>query len=204
MTKLLYCRNGAVLGTHDSDQQVLSSAYGDDVRIIPYDQSLPPLTHIGPVPPPPWKPSDGDARPYAQPTETPQLLIAYAGQVRYDISTAGISFTAISGPIPVKCDRVSQSLIGGLVQYAATLGQTDLIDFTQDGIHYPLQASEVAALFAAINSLIQQARTIEAACIADQNSSTPTMLTYDDIDAQFAALDATTVRGAKKKKQLEK
>ena len=197
--QLLYCSNGVVIGVHGSEQQVTVGDYGAaGMRIIPYDQPLTTLTRIGAPPPPPWKPSQGDTRPYAQPTETPQLLIGYAAQVRYDISIAGVSFAAISGPVPLKCDRVSQSLVGNLVQYAATLSPTDPIDFTQDGIHYPLQASEVVALFAAINGLIQQARTIEAACIADQNLPTPTMLTYDDIDAQFASLESRTLRAAKK------
>ena len=200
---LLYCSNGAVLAWHDSEQQVFGSAYGDGIRVIPYDQPMATLPRVGP-PPSPFSPLMGDQRPYAQPTETTALLIGYSSQRRWETSTVGITFTAASGPIPLACDRVSQSLIGNLVQFAATLSPTDTIDFTQDGAHYPLQASEVATMFAAMNVQIQQGRTIEAACIADLNSATPTLLTYDDVDARFASLEAKTLRGDAKKKQQAK
>jgi hypothetical protein len=197
--QLLYCNStaGTVLGWCDSAQNIVASAFGAD-RVIPFTQSVETLPRVGAPPSDPnWKPSMGDPRPFAQPTETPALLIAYAGQKRWEASTAGITYTVASGAIPLATDRISQSLIGDLLQYAASLSdQATQIDFTQDGVHYPVLASEVPGMFAAINDAIQQGRTIEANCIADQNSPTPTFLTYADIDAQFAALMG---RGLKKK-----
>jgi hypothetical protein len=173
------------------------SNYPNAVRIIPYSGDVATLNRVGPVPDPPWQPSWGDTRPYAQPAETPAILIAYAAQVRWEVDTKGITFTAASGAIPVNCDRISQGLIGDLVQYAATVAGTTSIDFTQDGVHYALLASEVPTMFTQVYALIQQARTIEAACIADQNLATPTMLTYADIDNKFSGVFAAT-RGGKR------
>jgi hypothetical protein len=186
--QLLYCLNGQVLGWHDSAQNIPASAYPAGTFVIPYAQSLATLPRIGTLPPPPWKASYGDPRPYAQPTETPQLLIAYAAQVRFDKSTKGFSFAAASGAVPVDCDRVSQTLVGNLANYAATLAPTTVVDFTQGGVHYTLTAAEVKTMFDQMQNRIQQARTIESQCIADLNLATPTIKTYADVDTRFAGL----------------
>lgn len=193
---LLYCdANGQVVSWHDSNQvSVDAGAYPTVVRIIPYDQPMGTLARVGEPPPPPWKPSMGDPRPYAQPTETPSLLISYAGQVRYDVSTSGINFNASSGTIPVICDGISQLLIGNLVQYASKLNPNTDIDFTQKGEHYQLKASECTPLFQAVNDIIQQARTIEAQCILDLRSDSPTIFTYSDVDVRFSGLSEKTLR----------
>jgi hypothetical protein len=196
--QLLYCDgNGNVLGWCDSAQNLPATAYGA-ARVIPYDQPVTSLTRVGPPPPDPWKPSDGDFRRWGQPVETPAILIAYAGQCRWETSTAGISYTVASGAIPLATDRVSQALVGNLTQYAATVSGTTQIDFVQNGVHYPVLASEVPGMFAAINDQIQQGRTIEAACIADLNGATPTILTYADVDAKFSGLRARTLLSQKK------
>ena len=182
---LLYCLNGVVLAYHDDqDAPVAASAYGTGVQIIPYDQPMATLSRVGTAPTNPAQ----DTRPYAQPTETTALLLAYAAQVRFDTSTSGITFNAASGAIPVACDRISQMLIGNLASYAATLATSTAIDFTQNKVHYPLLASECATLFNAVNAFIQQCRTIEANCIVDLNSASPTILTYADVDAKFSGL----------------
>ena len=196
--QLLYCRGGAVIGVHDSAQQVLGTAYGDGIRVIPYDQPLPTLTRIGDPPPPPWRPSDGDVRPYAQPTETPELLIAYAGQRRWEVGNGGVQWQQI----PLNTDRVSQLLIGDLVQHSSGMNPNTMINFTQDGVAYTVKAKDVANMFSTFHTHLQSSRDIETACLYAIGDGA--ILTYDDVDAKFAAADAATLRGAKKKKQSEK
>jgi hypothetical protein len=182
---LLYCQNGLVLNTHDDSMApVPASAYGSGVRIIPWAGLQGDLARSGTKPPPPQP----DTRPFVQPTETPAILKLYAGQVRYEASVAGISFIAASGTIPVKTDRISQSLLNNLASHARTMQPTDPISFTQDGIAYAITAQEAIDMFDAVINQIQSGRDIEADCIADLSGATPTLKTYDDIDAQFAGL----------------
>jgi hypothetical protein len=67
MAQVLYCRDGAVIAWHDDRQNIPADAYGANVEIVPYEGSLDSLGRVGPPPDPPWKPSDGDPRPYAAP-----------------------------------------------------------------------------------------------------------------------------------------
>jgi hypothetical protein len=209
---LLYCdSNGVVVGIHDDTLvPVPSSAYPTAVRVIPYDQSLSTLARIGPAPPdyssnppadtgsPPSVYVKPDSRPYQQPTETPHILTMYAAQVRFETVSGGFNFAAASGTVPVKTDRESWLLIGNLAQHAATLVGTAAVDFTQDNIHYPLTATECGTMFTQFANLQQQCRTIEANVIADQNLTTPTLLTYADVDSQFSGVRANTLRFGKK------
>jgi hypothetical protein len=193
---LLYCSvdTGQVLGWHDVAANVPASAYASmvysgKVRIIPYDQGVATLPRVGATPPAPWKPSMGDSRPYAQPAETKDILLAYAAQVRFDKSIDGISFTTAGAVvIPVQTDRESQYLIANLAQHASTLATTAAIDFTQDNVHYAMTAADAISMNNAVNAHIQNCRTIEASCIADLNSSTPTLVHYADVDAKFAGV----------------
>jgi hypothetical protein len=177
---LLYCVNGVVMGSHDSLQNVSASAYGSGVRIIPYDQLLDTLPRIGTAPTFPER----DTRPYGQPPETTALLLAFSGQVRFDTVVAGITWNGI----PVATDRMSQLLIGNLAQHAATLATTDMIDFTQGGVAYQFQAGQAADLMTQVNAFVQQCRSMEATCIADLTSASPTILTYADVEAKFTGL----------------
>jgi hypothetical protein len=190
---LLYCVNGIVMGAHDSLQNVPASAYGDTVRIIPYDGLMSDLPRIGP--PPPDDVRAKDTRQYGEPVETPEILTAFASQVRFDTVTAGIVWNSI----PVKTDRVSQMLINGLAVYAATLPNTNTIDFTQDGVAYQFTAAQAPDLNNQVNSFVQSCRTAEAACLADLSSATPTMTTYADIEAQFSGLKSKTLAAWRKK-----
>ena len=182
MTMLLYCVNGIVQGSHESDQQVEASAYGAGVRVIPYDGPLSSLERNGNPPDPPQR----DTRPYLQPTETTETLTAYAGQARWEAAVAGITFNSI----PVKTDRVSQAMIGNLAQYvvSASIAPATALNFTQDGVAHNITAQDAIDMNHQMVALVQQCRTIEATCIADLTSATPTILTYDDVDARFAAL----------------
>jgi hypothetical protein len=188
---LLYCLNSLVVSIHDDQQPYVDPAYyGSGTRVIPV-QSMAGLTVVpppdpAPIPPPPPV--------YQQPTETPAILRAYASQVRYNYAVAGITFSAASGSVPVATDRISQMLINNLAAHAATLAPTATIDFTQNSIHYPLTAAECATLNTDVNNFVQQCRTIEASCLTDLNSPTPTILTYADVDAKFSGLRRMTVR----------
>jgi hypothetical protein len=186
---LLYCLNGVVLGSHDSLQNVPASSYGTGVRIIPYDQPMSDLPRIGTAPVFPER----DTRGYGEPPETPALLTSFSAQVRFDTVVAGITWNSI----PVSTDRMSQLLIANLAQYAATLVGTTMIDFTQSGVHYQFQASQAADLNNQVNAFVQQCRTVEAACIADQNLATPTMTTYAEIEAKFSGLKSKTLLAGK-------
>jgi hypothetical protein len=187
---LLYCLNGVVLGSHDSLQNVPASSYGSGVRIIPYDQPMSDLPRIGAPPVYPER----DTRGYGEPPETPALLMAFAGQVRFDTDVAGITWNSI----PVATDRMSQLLIGNLAQHAATLTSKTVIDFTQGGVGYQFQASQAADLMTKVNAFVQQCRTVENQCLTDLGSATPTILTYADVEAKFAGLKAETVKFGKK------
>jgi hypothetical protein len=190
---LLYCLNGLVVVIHDDQQTYVDPAsYGTGVRIIPWKQPLGDLTYSGtydPSLPPP---------PYEQPTETPAILQNYASQVRFELVIAGITFSAASGPVPVSTDRISQMLIGNLAMYASTLAPTDVVDFTQGSVHYPLTAAECTTLNTNVNNFVQQCRTVEGQCIDDLTSASPTILTYDDVDAKFSGLRSKTLRFGKK------
>jgi hypothetical protein len=179
---LLYCANGIVLAWHDdSAPAVDASAYGTGVRIIPYDQPIDTLSKVGSAP------ADlrlADTRPYGQPAETATLLKAYASQVRYDTTTAGV-VEPVSG-ITVFTDRMSQMLIANLAQYAATLATTAAIDFTQGNVHTPMTAQQVINLNNQISARVQQCRTIEAQCYTDIDSAALT--TYDSVDSRFAGV----------------
>jgi hypothetical protein len=177
--QLLYCVHGAVVAWHDSAQQVAGSAYGDGVRVIPYDQDIRTLPKFGPPPD-----SGPDTRPFAQPAETPQILIGFASQQRWETSTGGLVFNNI----PVNTDRVSQTLISALAQYAAGVNPNTPISFTQDGAAYPITAKDAIAMNNQITAAIQNGRAIEAQCIVDLTSATPTLLTYEDVEAKFATL----------------
>ncbi len=194
---LLHCRSGIVIAHHDSADHVAPD-YGDDTRVIPYAASLATLARVGERPPWPWKPSMGDLRPYATPTETPELLIAYAGQKRWEVANAGIEWQAI----PLKTDRVSQTLISNLAQYADSLNPNSMINFTQDGHAYTVKAKDATDMFVQFNAHLQKARDVETACLYDIENGI--ILTYDDVDARFAELDATTLRGMKKKQAKKK
>jgi len=190
---LLYCLDGVVLGNHESVLNVPASVYGTGVRIIPYPDPMGTLTKIGDPPAldvPPGQRA-ADSRPYAEPAPTPTLLIGYASQVRFDVVTAGITWNSI----PINTERISQLMIGNLAQYALSVDPATLIDFTQDGIAYQFPASDVADLNTQVNAHVQGARTIEAECITDLTSATPTILTYEDVEARFSALAAKTLHG---------
>jgi hypothetical protein len=199
---LLYCANGAVVATHnDTDAAVPASAY-PGARIVPYNQPIETLEKVGP-PPPDMSAYPGvlpppDVRPYAQPTETPAILIDYAAQVRFDSVTAGISFNAASGTIPAKSDRTSQTLLSNLALYAQSVDPATAIDFTQDGVHYAITAQEAIDMYNAVYAHVEACRSIEAQCIADLNSTSPTILTYDDVDTRFEGVKAKTLKGVKK------
>jgi hypothetical protein len=179
---LLYCLGGVVYGSHDSEQQIDASVYGTGVQVIPYAAPLSTLDRIGPAPAFPQR----DTRPYAQPAETTETLTAYASQARWEAAVAGITFNSI----PVKTDRVSQTLISNLAQYvtSASIDPAAVLNFTQDGVAYDITAQDAIDMNNQIVALVQQARATEAACIADLTSATPTILTYDDVDARFAGL----------------
>jgi hypothetical protein len=189
---LLYCQNGLVVGIHDDTApEVPRSTYPAGTRIIPYDQTLDTLGRTGdpPLPGPGGSPPLPDTRQYQQPPETPALLIAYSSQCRYTYVTGGFSYTALDGTtvIPVATDRMSQMLLGNVAAYCATLAPTDPIDFTQGSIHYPVTAQDVINMNNQFNAMAQQYRSVEANCLADLNSATPSLTTYDQIDTQFSA-----------------
>jgi hypothetical protein len=189
---LLYCQNGVVVATHDDQAApVPASVYGDGVRIIPYDQPLLTLAKVGDPP----AARERDMRPFAEPDPTPAILTGYSSQVRFDTVTAGITWQ----DIPVKTDRISQLLIANLATFAATLAPADNVDFTQDSVAYQFQAREAEDLNNQVNAFVQQCRTTESACLADLSSGSPTIQTYDDVDAKFATLKAKTLRAKKAK-----
>ena len=72
------------------------------------------------------------------------------------------------------------------------------VNYTQGGASYVLTAAETTALFNQFTAFVQKYRNEEAACIADLVSATPTILTYDDVDARFAAARSTEEKTAER------
>ena len=182
---LLYCANGLVVSIHDDVQTINASSYGDGVRIIPWDQPLSALERVGP--PPEYLPGGprNDPRPYAQPTETPDILKLYAAQQRFAYDTSGLVYNGI----PINTDHPSQAHVSTLAQYAATLPKGNPINFTQDGVAYSITAGDTINIFNQIGALVQQARTIEAQCYAAIDAGT--MTTYGDVDTAFGVARRT-------------
>jgi hypothetical protein len=169
---LLYCRNGVVIAhSDDGPQAIPAEVYGTDVRVIPWPYPFGDLTKSGSPPPPDALTGIvADPRPYDQPTETPDILLGYAAQVRYETTVQGVNFTAASGAIDANTTRVDQGLINNLANYAKTLQPTDSISFTQDNVAYSITAQEAIDLFNQVQVQAQNARAIEAQCIADLSS----------------------------------
>jgi hypothetical protein len=190
---LLYCLNGLVVGIHDDTQPFADPAsYGTGTRIIPWNYPLGDLTLSGPVDP------DLPPPPYLQPTETPDILKAFAAQLRYLASIGGLDFTAGGGlTIPVETGRTNAALINNLATFGSSKAPTDPINFTQNNINYPITVQDSIDMFNTIISHVQDCRNIEANCIADQNLATPTLKTYADVEAQFSSVTARTLRGKK-------
>jgi hypothetical protein len=190
MALLLYCAtSGQVLALRDDQEPFVDPAtYGAGTRIIPYPQDLSTLPVMFPGPPPI----------YSQPPETTALLLGYAAQVRFECSTGGLPFTPGSGgSIPVSTARADGALLNNLATWAASVAPTTAVNFTQDNVCYPITAQDVIDMFNQTMAHVQACRNIEADCIADLNSGSPTILTYDDVDAKFAGVFAKTLRGGK-------
>jgi hypothetical protein len=191
---LLYCfANGEVGAYHDDNQApVPMSAYPGVVRIIPYNQPLQMLERSGdPIEyPPNLRPAPPDTRPYKQPDPTPEILIGFCGQMRFQTVDDGFTFNAASGPFHVNGDRTSYMLVGNTAKYAETLTPTADLNFTQASEVHVVKASEWITLFNQFTQLIQDARSIEATCLADLRGA-QTIKTYEDVEARFAPLGAT-------------
>jgi hypothetical protein len=175
--QLLYCREGAVVGWHDSAQNTPGTDYGTGIRVVPYAGDIKGLPRFGPAPE-----SGRDTRPYAQPVETPEILKAFSAQQRWEATVEGVVFKTIEA----NTDGISQSLIANLASYAATISPESTIDFTQNGEAHQITAQDAIDLNNQINAAHQQMRTIEAQCLADLNSAAPTLLKYEDVEARFA------------------
>jgi hypothetical protein len=182
---LAYCQNGQVVAQHPDDQNVPASAYGTGTRIIPLPADVVLVRDSSWPAPPAGTP---DSRPFLQPTETKELLLGYAAQIRFQASVKGISFTAASGVIPVHTDRESQTLINNLATYAPSGGPTTAMTFTQDNVQYAITHQEAINMFNAVLAFVQSCRDIEGQCITDLNSVTPTILAYADVDARFSSV----------------
>jgi hypothetical protein len=193
---LLYCNiaNASVVAIHDDSQAAVPmTVYGaaGTIRIVPWAGLRGDLQKLGTAPPVSGDPTAQmrDTRSYAQPTETPAILKAYAAQVRYNISVQGVNFTPSGGgQITVNSDRLSQSLLNNLASHAATLTPTTSVQFTQNSVAYSITAQDAINMFNAVMAQIQAGRNVEANCIADQNLATPSMRTYADIDNAFAGV----------------
>jgi hypothetical protein len=123
-------------------------------------------------------------RPYAEPPATTETLTAFSSQQRWETAAQGTTYNAIQ----LKTDPISQSQISNLAQYAASLPPTLSIDFTQGGKAHKITALDAIKMFGLMNTLIQQARTIEANTLVDLGSAAPTIHTYEDVEARFAGV----------------
>lgn len=168
----LYCRNGVVIATHADDQSLPANAYGDGVRIIPFDGDL---SRIGPVP----DAGQPDLRPFAEPAATVDLLVAYAAAQRYVIETSGI---AVSG-MAVKTDRESQAMITGA--YMRATGDAEFATQWKgaNGSFVALNAAQVIAVGEAVALHVANCFSLEAEAVAKIQASQ--IETFDAVDSHF-------------------
>ncbi len=181
MPLLLYCANGRVLGWHDSSQSVPASEYGDGVSIIPWT-SLSTLSRIGPPPVQVGTIPVPDSRPYAIPTPTIAVLLAYSALKRWITASSG---TTVSG-IPLTTDDTSQFNISKLKQAFDTGAVTSVEFKAADGNFYTVDASTWTAVYVGVVAHVQACYIAEAAAAAAINGSTA--VTYAQVDAFFAEI----------------
>jgi hypothetical protein len=177
---LLYCNATQVISTHDDDQNVKPSLYGPGVQVIPVpDGTL--LARIGP-PPPPRTP---DSRPYAIPAPTTDLLVAYAAYKRWLTMIAGTTVASLGGAA-VLTDDNSQAKVAACKQAFDTATITTATFKLPSGSFVAVNASQIAAIYAAIVAHVQACYASEGAAVSAINAGTAT--TYSAVDAFFSSI----------------
>jgi hypothetical protein len=173
----LYCRAGVVIATHGDDQNVPASAYGDGVSIIPVPDGAV-LQRVGKAP------AQGlvDARDYAAPEPTIELLKACAAHKRWLTENGGFTLSGIT----IRTDESAQRKISELRRRVDAGEIATPFEFKAANGWFALDAATITAVDRAIAAHVQ-------ACYAtnkqvDDAIAAETITHYDEIDAAFAAI----------------
>jgi Domain of unknown function (DUF4376) len=167
---LLYCANGVGVATHDDSQVVAPSLYGAGAQVIPLPNgtALVPIGLRGP--------------PWAIPTPTPALLLAYAAYKRWLTATAGTTV----GTTPLLTDDLSQGKIAAVKQAFDTLAITTASFKNAAGVFVTVNAAQMTALYNGVVTHVQACYAAEATVAAAINGGTVT--TYAGVDSAFAGI----------------
>jgi len=178
---IVYFRNGIEIARHDDRQDIPPGAYPGARAIKLAVAQATALSRVGDPPPE----GEADVRPFAEPSPAPALLAAYAGSVRYAAETAGI---VVSG-LAVPTDRASQATIIGAVVHAqaiptySTRWKDAAGNFSAD-----MSATQIIALGQAVAAHVSNCYAREADAVDAITANTPTITTFDQVDAFFAGL----------------
>lgn len=157
----LYCRDGIVIATHDDDQDVPASAYGDGIVIVysatavATDSPVPTLDHAG--------------------------LKACAREKRKSVIAGGCTVTVDGIAMPVWADADTISALTGLSLMASANPALTASWKARDGQFYDLNAADITTLATGVATFVQAAFAAESAVVADIDADNIT--TADEIEA---------------------
>ena len=156
-----YCKNGVVIATHDDNQDVPASAYGDGVTIvslvtdIEVGSPVPTLDHAG--------------------------LKACAREKRKSVIAGGCTVTVDGIAMPVWADADTISALTGLSLMASANPALTASWKARDGQFYDLTAADITTLATGVATFVQAAFAAESAVVADIDADNIT--TADEIEA---------------------
>jgi hypothetical protein len=145
-----------------------------------------PLTRIGPAPSSPQRfgiPVDN--RPFAIPAPTAPLLLAYAAYRRWLASIAGTTVAALDGA-PVSTTDNSQAKVAACKQAFDSKAIAAATFKLANGTFTKVDATQIAAIYAAIVAHVQACYAVESAAVSAINAGTAT--TYSAVDAFFSSI----------------
>lgn len=155
-----------VVATHADGADTPTSAYGEDVTVLPYSGPLGEGELVGkPVP-------DGVID-----------LVAYAAAKRYEVETGGI---VVNGA-PVATDRGSQTMIANALSYVVNSGAAS-VSYKSPAGFVTLTAEQIKAVGLAVGAHVQACFKAEDDVDAALHASPPTITTLAQVDAAFAGL----------------
>lgn len=110
-------------------------------------------------------------------------LLAYAAARRFAAETGG----GFLDGVPIATDRDSQSMIANTVAYLAASGETSVRFKGRSGF-VTLTADQLTSIAKAVGAHVQACFATESALDAAITAASPTVTSFAQIDAAFAAL----------------
>lgn len=114
----------------------------------------------------------------------PAGLSAYAANARYNKETGGITVSGIAVPT----DRQTQAQLTGAFNYVGVTPSATIQWKLADGAFVALDAAQITAIATAVAVHVQACFAAEATLYVGIAASPPTITTFAQIDAAFAAI----------------